>query len=154
MKSIGPKTSLLILALRLLVQSIIFNRYQIYAVNMHFAWILFFALIAYMPSRHLPLIGLTFGYFLAIFSSTSPLLTAMFGLLMGIIAVPISKSLIWTLVWVRVVFMAMFAVLIQLPGLFTQPSLAKFYVYILFVLVNTIAALMISMMIQPARSYD
>jgi hypothetical protein len=154
MKSIGPKASLLILMLGLLVQSIIFNRYQTYAVNIHFAWILFFALIAYMSSRQLPLIGLIFGYFLSILSNTSPLLTAIFGLLMGVVSVPISKSLVWTLVWVRVVFMAVFAVLIQLPSLFSQPSLDKFYVYILFVFVNTIAALMIFMMTQPGRSYE
>ncbi|MBP7018495.1 hypothetical protein KBB17_03270 [Candidatus Saccharibacteria bacterium] len=147
-------SSFMILVVAVLIQSIVFNRYQVYAVNLQFAWIIFFALIAYLPNSSLPLIGTFLGYALSIFSNSSPVLGAAFGLLIGIISMYLAQNVIWSLSWIRTVFLMLVLIVLQLPSLVSQASPAKMYMYFLFLVINTIVAMIIFTLTQSRLKYE
>jgi len=154
MTDFNKLNSFMILVVAVLIQSIVFNRYQVYTVNLQFAWIIFFALIAYLPNSSLPLIGTFLGYALSIFSNSSPVLGAVSGLLIGIISMYLSQNVIWSLSWVRTVFLMLVLIVLQLPSLVSEASAAKIYTYLLFVIVNTIVAMIIFILTQSRLKYE
>lgn len=142
-----------ILVAVVLIQAYFLNNIEIYGINPQFAWLVFVLLGFYFKPHFLPLIGTIFGWALAVFTGDNIILSAVFGLVIGLCLSILAFLPWWSLGWIRSLTALLSVCLLEILIALTTGgiSTSSGIIMVVFILVHLSSALFMSILIYEPK---